>query len=71
MTDTQHRLGDSAKRSDVPTSLAIAVPAVCLRFGRRYDWRPFPFGCTMNLTDAMLVLLLAARIHGTDDGVRA
>jgi site-specific DNA-cytosine methylase len=25
----------------------------------------------MNLTDAMLVLLLAARIHGTDDGVRA
>lgn len=25
----------------------------------------------MTLTDAMLVLLLAARIHGTDDGVRA
>ncbi|MDD1963767.1 hypothetical protein NPS29_00380 [Pseudomonas putida] len=25
----------------------------------------------MNLTDAMIVLLLAARIHGTDEGVRA
>ncbi|CRM33265.1 hypothetical protein [Pseudomonas sp. 25 R 14] len=25
----------------------------------------------MNLTDATLVLLLAARIHGTDDAVRA
>jgi len=24
----------------------------------------------MNLTDATLVLLLAARIHGTDEGVR-
>ena len=25
----------------------------------------------MNLTDATLVLLLAARIHGTDEAVRA
>ncbi|WP_338524021.1 hypothetical protein NUH87_30730 [Pseudomonas batumici] len=25
----------------------------------------------MNLTDAVLILLLAARIHGTDDAVRA
>lgn len=25
----------------------------------------------MNLTDAVLILLLAARIHGTDEGVRA
>jgi hypothetical protein len=25
----------------------------------------------MNLTDAVLVLLLAARIHGTDEAVRA
>lgn len=25
----------------------------------------------MDLTDATLVLLLAARIHGTDEGVRA
>lgn len=25
----------------------------------------------MNLTDAVLVLLLAAQIHGTDEGVRA
>lgn len=25
----------------------------------------------MNLTDAILVLLLAARIHGTDEAVRA
>ena len=25
----------------------------------------------MNLTDALLILLLAARIHGTDEGVRA
>lgn len=24
----------------------------------------------MNLTDALLILLLAARIHGTDEGVR-
>lgn len=62
--------GDSAKRTDGPTSLAIAPP-VCLPFSRRYNRRPFLFGCTMNLTDAMLVLLLAARIHGTDDGVRA
>ncbi|BBP77352.1 hypothetical protein PHLH7_34560 [Pseudomonas sp. Ost2] len=25
----------------------------------------------MNLTDAVLILLLAARIHGTDEAVRA
>ncbi|RJX77833.1 hypothetical protein [Pseudomonas sp. LS-2] len=25
----------------------------------------------MSLTDAVLILLLAARIHGTDEGVRA
>jgi len=25
----------------------------------------------MNLTDAILALLLAARIHGTDEGARA
>lgn len=29
------------------------------------------FGRAMNLTDATLVLLLAARIHGTDEAVRA
>ena len=29
------------------------------------------FGLVMNLTDATLVLLLAARIHGTDEAVRA
>lgn len=28
-------------------------------------------GLAMNLTDATLVLLLAARIHGTDEAVRA
>lgn len=28
-------------------------------------------GLDMNLTDATLVLLLAARIHGTDEAVRA
>lgn len=28
-------------------------------------------GFTMNLTDAALVLLLAANIHGTDEAVRA
>ncbi len=28
-------------------------------------------GLVMNLTDATLVLLLAARIHGTDEAVRA
>ena len=27
-------------------------------------------GAAMNLTDATLVLLLAARIHGTDEAVR-
>lgn len=28
-------------------------------------------GLAMNLTDATLVLLLAARIHGTDEAIRA
>jgi hypothetical protein len=28
-------------------------------------------GLAMNLTDATLILLLAARIHGTDEAVRA
>lgn len=28
-------------------------------------------GHSMNLTDATIILLLAARIHGTDDAVRA
>ena len=32
--------------------------------------RNFYQGQQMNLTDATLVLLLAARIHGTDEGVR-
>lgn len=45
-------------------------PAVGLPYGSRYNGRPFSFGRIMTLTDAMLVLLLAARIHGTDDGVR-
>lgn len=31
----------------------------------------FRSGLAMNLTDATLVLLLAARIHGTDEAVRA
>jgi len=33
--------------------------------------RQFSGWLAMNLTDATLVLLLAARIHGTDDAVRA
>lgn len=33
--------------------------------------RDFSGGLAMNLTDATLVLLLAARIHGTDEAVRA
>ncbi len=31
----------------------------------------YSLGLAMNLTDATLVLLLAARIHGTDEAVRA
>lgn len=31
---------------------------------------PFTSGVAINLTDAVLILLLAARIHDTDEGVR-
>ena len=37
----------------------------------RYTAVRILLGVAMNLTDATLVLLLAARIHGTDDAVRA
>lgn len=37
----------------------------------RYTAVRILLGLVMNLTDATLVLLLAARIHGTDEAVRA
>jgi hypothetical protein len=37
----------------------------------RYTEKLNYWGVVMNLTDATLVLLLAARIHGTDEAVRA
>ncbi len=37
----------------------------------RYTAVRILLGLAMNLTDATLILLLAARIHGTDEAVRA
>jgi len=37
----------------------------------RYTAVRISLGLAMNLTDATLILLLAARIHGTDEAVRA
>jgi len=37
----------------------------------RYTEKLNYWGLIMNLSDATLVLLLAARIHGTDEAVRA
>jgi len=37
----------------------------------RYTAMRILSGLAMNLTDATLILLLAARIHGTDEAVRA
>jgi len=45
----------------------IVRPQKRIRYTEKLNY----WGAVMNLSDATLVLLLAARIHGTDEAVRA
>jgi hypothetical protein len=59
----------------VGVTISASAPTVAAPIGYAalpdYTWRQFLLSLRMNLTDAMIVLLLAAQIHGTDEGVRA
>ena len=51
--------------------LAIVLLGVVRQRHESVHYGAYFLGLAMNLTDATIVLLLAARIHGTDAAVRA
>ena len=58
-------------------AIGISIPLHIVLLGlvrkrkESVNYGAYFLGLAMNLTDATLVLLLAARIHGTDEAVRA